>query len=137
MSILRSVLAVIVGAIVGGVVTFIVELPGIFLYPPPEGVDYQDAAAMTAWMKTLPAQAMALVLAAWTIGAFAGAFTAAKIARSGKMVVAVIVSLISLAAAAYYIQAYEHPSWMWVSVALLPLAGLLGGTLARGRAAGR
>ena len=50
---IRSILAVVVGIVVGVVLVFLAQLPSYFLYPLPEGVKYDDSAAIAAHMATL------------------------------------------------------------------------------------
>ena len=81
----RSVLAVLAGAIVAGVLIAIVEAISSAIFPLPPGLDIHDHAAMRQHIDTLPLGAFLLVLAAWAIGSFGGSWVAARIASRGRL----------------------------------------------------
>lgn len=134
--VLRSVLAVVAGlglsiAVGGGV-----EALSSRLYPLPEGLDYNDRAAMAAAMSQLPADAFVAVLVAWGLGALGGSFAAVYV--SGRDALGYLIGVLLGAAAIANLLMISHPSWTWAGAAILiPLGTLIGvrqsGT--RGRAA--
>lgn len=123
--VLRSVLAVVAGlglsvAVVGGV-----EALSSRLYPLPEGLDYNDRAAMTAAISQLPAGAFVAVLVAWGLGALAGSFAAVYV--SGRDAPGYLIGVLLGAAAIANLLVIPHPLWMWVGAAILiPLGTLIG-----------
>ena len=93
---LRTILGVIAGVVVMFGVIMGTEYLGHQVYPPPPGLDPMNPAHEQAFMQfiaTMPVGAKAILVAAWTLGAFAGGFIAAKIAQHPR-VAAVIVALV-------------------------------------------
>jgi protein-S-isoprenylcysteine O-methyltransferase Ste14 len=86
-------------------------------------------------MATQPVAALALVVAAWVVGAFLGGWVAARIARAHPRVAAVLVALVVMAGVVgMIVQMPLHPKWMSVLGLLLPIpAALLAARLARPR----
>src|SRR6185503_3301009 len=73
-NLLRSVAGGLFGACMAtGVIILIEQISGR-LYPPPPGLRYGDTEAMKAFMASLPTAAFLMVLLAWGLGTFAGAW---------------------------------------------------------------
>jgi hypothetical protein len=130
--IMRGILAAILGFVTFGAVTGIGEHVGHLIFPPPAGFDHHDPSAIVA----LPIGALGAVVLAWGLGAFAGAWAAARLAPLAKMAFGMAIGLIGLLAAVAMMRMFPHPTWMWVvGVAeFLPLA-YLGAWLAAGNEA--
>ena len=127
----RTLLAVIVGLVAMVASVAAIELLSSALYPPPAGVDYHDPAQLRAAMPGIPWQAKALVVLAWTLGALAGAFVAACIARAHRRGVALSIGVLMLVLVSISLVTIPHPAWMLALGLLLPLpAALLGRELA-------
>ncbi|MFT3807593.1 hypothetical protein [Arenimonas sp.] len=118
---MRTFLAVLAGLIVMFVSVAAIEMIGIYRYPPPLGLDVNDARAMNAWIATLPVAALAIVVAAWAVGAFAGAWTAARLSRRHALPSAMIVGVTVLVATATNFFQFAHPAWMMLAGLALPL----------------
>lgn len=117
----RRIVGVIAGFIVSGVVVALVEAIGHLLFPPPPGVDVHNPEAMAGLMAQIPLGAKIAVLVAWTLGALAGGYTAAKLAAPRGTAPALIVGGILLAAGAYTLATIPHPIWMVFAGLALPL----------------
>lgn len=65
----KKVIAFVVALLAGGLAVGVVESASALLYPPPEGLDFSDAEAMKEFVRSLPAGAFAIVLAAHLVGA--------------------------------------------------------------------
>ena len=115
----RSSLAVIAGGVVGVVVVFVVESIGPVVYPPPPGMDFKNPEAVKAMMKNLPAGALLIVLLAWALGALAGGWVAARIAKRSHVVHALVVGALLLAGGVVNLVAIPHPLWFTVVSVLL------------------
>lgn len=117
---MRTFLGLLAGVVVGMAVVMAVEFLGVTLFSPPGGLDVTDEAALRAAMDTMPTSALAFVVLAWTLGAVAGTFTAARITRS---LLALVAGGLVLAATLFNLASFPHPAWMWV----LGLLGVAGG----------
>ncbi len=121
----RTVLAVVIGVILGVVVISITESIGHIIFPPPEGVDLKDPEALSAIMDTIPVGAKMSVLIAWGLGIFAGGIAAMKISQ-GQNLTAWIVAGILFAFAVMTMFAIPHPVWMMIGSVVATLVGCLG-----------
>ena len=132
----RSVLAVLAGAIVAGVLIAIAESISVMTYPMPPGVDPHDHAAMREHIQSLPIGAFAFVLVAWSIGAFGGSWVAARLAGRARLTHGLVVGGLFLCCGILTMLMIPHPWWMWVG-GILALGGCsyLGARLAIRRAA--
>ncbi len=128
---LRTVLAVPAGLIVGGIVITIVQIVAMNLLPPLEGVPTDRELIRPG---DIPAVNMASVLVAWAAGAFLGGGTAARISRHAKRRLALIVGAFFLIAGIYNMATIPSPLWFHVAGVLLFLpsahlgAHMLGGS---------
>ena len=130
-SIGRSILAVLGGGLVCGLVVFAVEALSSRIYPLPPGVDPSDPEALRAAVAHLPLGAFLFLLLAWFLGVFAGAWVAARLAPSSPFVHGMIVAGLVAASAVVNLALLPHPAWMWVAGPLVILAaGWLGSRLA-------
>ena len=117
----RTILGILAGLVAMWLVTWSIEYAGHALYPPPPGLDPRDTAQLGAILATAPTAALSLLVAAWSLGAFAGGFVAAKIARHPR-VAAVIVALVTvLGVVAMIFLVPGHPAWVAVLGVLLPI----------------
>ncbi|RNF82600.1 hypothetical protein EER27_13930 [Lysobacter psychrotolerans] len=132
----RTILGVVAGVVVMFLVIMGIETIGHAIYPPPAGLDATNPAheaAFVHFIETMPALAKAILVLAWTLGAFAGGFVAAKIARHPRPA-AVLIALVVMSGVVGMILAVPHPSWLAAAGLLLPIpAALLAARLARGR----
>ncbi|TXK62303.1 hypothetical protein [Alkalisalibacterium limincola] len=119
---LRYIAAVVAGIVVAGVVVFAVEAAGHAAFPPPEGLDFRDAAQMEAHLRSLPVAAFAFVMAAWALGALLGGIVAALIAPTRKVLMACIIGGFILAGAVTNLVMIPHPPWFAISAPLLVVA---------------
>lgn len=131
---LRSVLGVIAGVLVMWLVVAGIEFASHVIFPPPAGLDPMQPADLEKLLAASPAAALAMVVAAWALGAFSGGWIAAKIA-SHPRVAAVLVALAVMGGVAGMIAMMpHHPAWMSTLGLLLPIpAALLAARLAKPR----
>ena len=131
----RTVLGVVAGLAAMFVVILLVEWLGAQLFPPPQGLDMRDPDALATALAQMPLGALAVIVVAWVLGAFAGGWVAARIAVAHPRVAAVIVSLAVVAGVVMMVLSFPHPLWMTVLGLALPVpAALAGARLARPRA---
>jgi len=130
---LRTILGILAGMVVTFLAIMGIELLGHALYPPPPGLDPMVPRELEQIMAMQPVAALALVVAAWVIGAFLGGWVAARIAHRHPRIAASLVALLVMAGVVgMIVQMPLHPKWMGVLGLLLPLpAALLASRLAR------
>lgn len=126
----RSILAVLAGLLMGGVVMAAVEWAGYHLYPLPAGIDATDPAQLQVVMQQLPIGAWLFVLVAWFFGAVDGALLAAWLAPSRPWRYALlVVALLALAASANVLL-LPHPDWFVAATPVVFIAAwLVGGKI--------
>ena len=129
-AVIRSVLTVLAGAIVAGILIALVEAIGHLVYPPPPGVDPWDRESLRTAMESIPVGALVAVLLAWGVGTFAGSWLAARIAGRAGLAHGMVVGLLMLAAGVANMLMIPHPLWFWgAGVAVFPLTAWLGGRM--------
>jgi len=125
--ILKNILAVIAGALLGSVVNMGLIMMSGSIIPPPEGVDLTNEAGWKAALPLLEPRHFIFPFLAHALGTLVGAFIAARLAASGKLMMAMIIGLLFLAggiAASFMIPA---PTWfiaLDLLMAYLPMAYL-------------
>jgi hypothetical protein len=130
----RSMLGVIAGLVTMWLVVTGTEFASNAIFPPPAGLDPMQPADMEQILAASPVAALAMVVVAWGLGAFAGGWIAAKIANHPR-VAAVLVALAVMSGVAGMIAMMpHHPAWMSTLGLLLPIpAALLAARLAKPR----
>ncbi len=129
--IFKNILAVIAGALLGSVVNMGLIMISGSIIPPPEGVDLSNEAGWKAALPLLEPRHFVFPFLAHALGTLVGAFIAARLAATSKLLMAIIIGLFFLAggiAASFMIPA---PSWfiaLDLLMAYLPMA-YLGGKL--------
>ena len=129
--ILRNLLAVIAGLVVGSVVNMAIITVGPMVIPPPTGIDMTDMDKFAENLKLLgPAHFIAPWLA-HALGTLVGAFTAAKVAAGHKMKLALGIGIFFLLGGIMMVSMVGGPVWfaaLDLIGAYLPM-GFLGGML--------
>ncbi|MCC9607528.1 hypothetical protein LOC68_12290 [Blastopirellula sp. JC732] len=126
------IIGVFAGFLVGSLVNLLIVLASLLFYVPPEGMDWNDEAAVAQFIGGLPAGAFLLALAAHAGHSFVGGWVAASIARPFRYTSAFIVGLTTMAGGIMNLSEIPHPDWFgYVDLLLyLPLA-LLGARLVK------
>ncbi len=124
---LRNILAAMAGVIAAGLLIAVIRQINLRLYPAPPGLDFKDAAAVAAYMQTLPAGAFIGVLLSYFIGVAAGAWLAARISVSRHARQGMMVGVLFFVGSVVNLMRLPHPVWFWVAnLLLVPLAAWLG-----------
>ena len=130
--ILRNILAVVAGLLIGSVLNMAIITVGPMIIPPPDGVDMSDMGRFAENLRLLkPANFLAPWLA-HALGTLVGAFVAARIAASYKIEFALGIGVIFLLGGIAMVAMFGGPLWFSVVDligAYLPM-GYLGGILA-------
>ncbi len=131
--ILRNILAVIAGAILGGVVNMgIITVSGSII-PPPEGADISTTEGLKESIHLFKPINYLMPFLAHALGTLVGAFLAAKIAASHKMTFALVIGFFFLIGGISMVFMVPSPTWFNVLdliIAYIPMAWI-GGKLAR------
>ena len=131
--ILKNILAVIAGIIIGGLVNMAIITISGSIAPLPEGVDPNDIESIKANIQRYSVGNLLLPIVAHGLGTLVGAFVAAKLAVKGHKTLALAVGAFFLLGGIY--MAYlipEAPMWMKTAdilLAYIPM-GWLGWKLA-------
>jgi len=126
--IIRNILAVIAGLVIGSVVNMgIIMLSGSII-PPPEGGDVTSHEGLAASMHLFGPQHYIMPFLAHALGTLAGAMVAALIAASHRLTFALFIGGFFLIGGSYMAYLLPAPLWFEVldlTVAYLPM-GYLG-----------
>ncbi len=127
MKMLRSIIAIVIGVLVGMLVIGMIKACGHVIYPQPEGFgkmimdpDVTRQAKFEA-IQALPIGALVAVLIAWMSGAFIGGGTAAAIASCCRGLHAGIIGALVLLASVMMMMMVPHPDWMILGGLATPL----------------
>ncbi len=130
--IVRNIIAVVAGIILGGIVNMgIIQLSGAII-PPPPGVDMTTLEGIKAGMPLLGPQHFAMPFLAHALGTFTSALVAALIAASHKMAFAFGLGVLGLIGGIAAVAMIPAPLWFDIldlAAAYIPMA-YLGGKLA-------
>ncbi len=129
----RLLFALLIGVIVNGLLVFGVESASTLLHPLPEGLDPKNVNQLRAYLASggVPVTAMVMVVLAYLVGAFGGAFAATKLAPNRGLMPALVIGQISLVFVIINLITLPHPVWMMIASVLVPIPGAWAG----GRAA--
>ncbi len=135
MIILRAIVAVIAGVVLGSLVNMALIMASGHVIPPPAGADMTTAEGLTAAMHLMEPRHFLFPFLAHALGTLVGAFVAASVSRSHKLWCAVVVGVIFLIGGIMAARMIPAPTW-FVALdligAYLPFAWL-GYWLARAR----
>lgn len=127
--ILKNVLAVITGLLVGNVVNMGIIMMSGTMIPPPEGADVTTVEGLKDSMHLFTPINFLMPLLAHALGSFAGAWVAAMIAATHKMKFAISIGTFFLIGGIYMVTLVPSPVWFTVldlGLAYIPMAWLAG-----------
>lgn len=129
---LRRILGVVFGLIVGLLVVFTLEGVGHTIFPPDAPVNLTDPRAVALVMSHVSHEAKVMILLGWTLGLMFGVGTADLIAGRRPLAGRITGALL-LALAAWTASTTHYPTWLFAGSLI---GGLAGAALAE-RAFGR
>ena len=126
--ILKNILAVIAGLIIGSIVNYgLLQILNAII-PPPEGMASADLESIKESMSQFQTKHFIPPFLAHALGTLAGAFTAAKIAASSKLTMALIIGFFFLfGGISMVVMIPSTPTWfilLDLIVAYIPMAWL-------------
>jgi hypothetical protein len=125
--IIRNVLALLVGAAIGGLVNGGIVMISGNIIPPPAGVDVTTEAGLKAGLHLFEPKHFLLPFLAHAIGTFVGALACVRIAVSMKMVLALMIGVLFFAGGAQMVMILPAPMWFNITdlvLAYIPMAFL-------------
>ena len=127
--ILKNILAVIAGIVVGSIVNMGIIMVSSLVIPPPEGADVTTMEGLKAALPLFEPKHFIMPFLAHAVGTFVGALLAAVLAASHKMRIALGIGVFFLIGGIANIFMLPGPAWfnaLDVIVAYLPMAYLAG-----------
>ena len=116
---MKLVIGILVGAVLAIACVFAIEAVSHLIYPIPPGTDFDDPAVLAGYFESVPLGGKLWIVAAWFVGALAGAWVANAIAR--RALAGWIVALLVIAGGIATMLMITHPAWMWAGEIGLPL----------------
>jgi hypothetical protein len=116
--IIRNVLAVIVGIVIGGIVNMTLVEVGGLVYPPPPGVDTSSMESLRESMHLLDSRHFVMPFLAHALGTLVGATVAAVLAASHRRAAALVVGGVFLVGGIAAAMMLPAPGW-YIAVDLL------------------
>lgn len=126
---MRSLITVIVGVVVGRITTGLVGMAGHALYPPPAGLELDGTGdAWRLYLASAPTGMFLALLAAGAAGAFVGGLVAALLSERRRVLHALAVGALQTGFAVIQFRMVPHPLWFVILgvTVLLPIAALAG-----------
>jgi len=127
--ILKNIIAVIVGLVIGSIVNMAIIMISGSIIPPPEGVDLSNMESLKEAMPIFGPKHLIMPFLAHALGALVGAFLAAKIAASYKMTFAFVIGGFFLLGGIMAASMLPAPMWFNVidiGLAYIPMAWMGG-----------
>jgi hypothetical protein len=125
--IMKNILAIIAGAVIGSIVNLLFVNLGPMLIPPPEGADVTTMEGLAATMHLFQPKHFVFPFLAHALGTLVGAAIAAMIAANRKQTYAIVIGVFFLAGGVTNIFMLPTPSW-YIAVdlilAYIPMAWL-------------
>lgn len=125
--VLKNILAVVAGVIVGSMVNMGIVMISGSVIPPPEGGDITTIEGLKSTIHLFEPKHFIFPFLAHALGTLVGAFIAAKIAATRKMLMALLIGLFFLIGGTVNIAMLGGPMWFTaldIIVAYLPMAYL-------------
>lgn len=125
--ILKNIIAVIAGFLCGSLVNGGIIMVSGSVIPPPDGADVTTMEGLKASMHLFEPKHFLMPFLAHALGAFTGAFLAAKIASSHQMKFALLIGILFLAGGITNVILLPSPLWfsiLDIAVAYIPMAYL-------------
>jgi len=120
---LRKISAVLLGLLAAVATVMLIEWISHQIYPPPPGLDFNNAEQVRQHVSTLPPGAFIAILTGWLMGTLAGGVVACQIAREKPAVFASIIGTVMMVATIANLIMIPHPSWFSIAGIVVIAAG--------------
>lgn len=111
---LRLILGIIAGVVVGFTVIYAVEQIGHQIWPVSTRLDLKDKAAAAAFLASMPIGGLLTVVVAWVLGAYAGAMVG-LLAADRRRIAGIVPAALIFAATVLVLFMLPHPLWMAIT----------------------
>lgn len=111
MSVLRLILAIVLGLVLGGAVNMALIMVSGYLIPPPAGADMTTAEGIRAALPLLEPRHFLFPFLAHALGTLVGAFVAVKVAARRKLTGAMIVGAFFFVGGIMAARMIPAPTW--------------------------
>ena len=115
MTIIKRVLAVFVGIMVGGLAVWAVEMLGHYFYPPPANFDFSDKFALEAFITNAPFGSKLFIILGYALGSFVGGLITELIAQGKTLATPLITGTFLMIAGIINMTDIPHPLWMAIT----------------------
>ena len=123
---LRDAAAAVLGLIVAIAVIMAIQTVGHMLWPPADGLDWNDTEVVRTYVSQLPFLALLFPILSYFLGALAGPLVASKTGTARPIVFAGIIGLVLLAFTVANLIQIPHPYWFSaLAVAAVPVGAWL------------
>ena len=129
MTILKNILAIVLGLLIGGTVNTGIIMVSGYIIPPPDGANLTTMEGLQAAMPLMEPKHFLMPFLAHAFGTLVGAFIAAKIATNNKMTFAIVIGCFFLVGGIMNIFMLPSPVWFTIvdlGFAYIPIAYLGG-----------
>lgn len=133
--IIRNILAILAGIIIGSLVNMGLIMVSGSIIPPPDGADVTTSEGLKASMHLFEPKHFVFPFLAHALGTFVGAFSAASIAASHKMKFALAIGVFFLAGGIASVFILPSPTWYTIVDlvgAYIPMAYIAGKLAVKG-----
>ena len=123
---MRSILGLIAGLAVAIVTVMLFQWISHTVWPPPEGLNTKDSAALAEHLKVAPLGSLILVVAGYIVGTFDGVFLGCFIGSAKRYIYAVVIGGLVLIGTISTLIMIPHPIWFAASSLVgIPVAAWL------------
>ncbi|MFY8066462.1 MAG: hypothetical protein ACOVNM_08190 [Flavobacterium sp.] len=129
MTILKNILAIVLGLLIGGTVNAGIIMVSGYIIPPPEGTDLKTMEGLVTAMPLMESKHFLMPFLAHAFGTLVGAILAASMAANYKMRFAMLIGICFLVAGIMNIFMLPSPVWFTIvdlGFAYIPMAYLGG-----------
>jgi hypothetical protein len=134
-AVLKNILAIVSGLILGSVVNMGIIMLSPVVIPPPAGVDVSNMESLKVYIHLFEPRHFIMPFLAHALGTLSGAFIATLIAANRKMLIALVIAVFFLAGGIANVFMLPSPAWFNITdlvLAYIPM-GWLGWRLAPGK----